>query len=201
MRRILTALLMILCSTRLPAQAGDPSERPWVFATRLVLTGSSDESDPPGFQVYSAFSLEAGLRRNFSEILAAELTIRTESREVDSLVTAGENRRLGSLELLPLNLLLQFRPRLGRNVHPYAGAGVNVTVAWEKSGVLDSVDMKGSVGPALELGTDVDLSASALLNFDLRWNSFEAKLESGGSPLANLKIDPLSLGVGVGFRF
>jgi outer membrane protein W len=91
-----------------------------------------------GYQV-SAFALEAGLRRTVSQLLAAELTVRTESREVDSLVPSGEDRRLGSLELLPLNLLLQLRPFRQGLVRPYASAGVNLTVAWEKSGTLDPV--------------------------------------------------------------
>jgi outer membrane protein len=176
-------------------------DRSWVFTTRLVATGSSDHSNPPGFKVYSAFTLEAGLRRAIGRSFAAELTIRTESREVDSLVTAGEDARLGSLELLPLDLFLQYRLRLRGNLHPYAGAGLNLTVAWEKSGVLDSTDMAGSLGPALQIGTDIDLSSDALLNIDLKWNSFTANLSNAGTRFASLQIDPLSLGVGVGFRF
>ena len=62
--------------------------------------------------------------------------------------------------------------------------------------------MPGSVGPAVQVGTDWELSSSALLNLDLRWNSLTADLGANGrAPLANLKVDPVSLGVGVGFRF
>ena len=62
---------------------------PWTFTTRLLATGSSDESEPAGYKIYSAFTLEASLRRTFSRVVGAELTVRTESREVDSLVPAG----------------------------------------------------------------------------------------------------------------
>ena len=86
-------------------------------------------------------------------------------------------------------------------MRPYAGAGVNFTAAWEKSGVLDSTDMAGSVGPALQAGMDVDLASYVLLNIDLAWNTLTAKLTNGGAPLADLKIDPLVLGLGVGFGF
>ncbi|HEX6616632.1 MAG TPA: hypothetical protein VF046_10025 [Gemmatimonadales bacterium] len=61
--------------------------------------------------------------------------------------------------------------------------------------------MAGSGGPAVQLGADVDLSSSALLNANLKWNSMTVDLESGGTPLTSLKVDPPSLGVGVGFRF
>ena len=133
--------------------------------------------------------------------MTAELTIRTESREVDSLVASGEDRRLGSLELLPLNLLLQARPFGGGGVRPYAGAGMNLTVAWEKSGTLDSTDMPGSVGPALQAGVDIDLASDVLLNVDVKWNSLTAKLENGGVPLTDIRMDPIALGLGVGFGF
>jgi outer membrane protein len=184
----------------LGAQVRTP-EAPWTFTTRVVGTGSSDESEPAGYKIFSAVTLEAGLRRTFSRLFGAELTIRTESREVDSLYPAGEDRRLGSLELLPLNLLLQFRLPTNGAVHPYGGVGVNLTVAWEKSGALDSIDMAGSVGPAVEVGADFDLSPNALLNVDVGWNSMTAKLENAGATLTRLKVDPISLGIGVGFRF
>lgn len=194
-------LALLLLLTGAANAAGQEGAPPWTFTTRIVATGSSDESDPPGYKVFSAITLEAGLRRTFSRLLAAELTVRTESREVDSLFPAGEDRRLGSLELLPLNLLLQVRLPTHSSVHPYAGAGVNLTVAWEKSGALDSTDMAGSVGPAVQLGADFDLSSRALLNLELTWNRLRADLENGGVRLTRLKMDPLALGFGVGFRF
>lgn len=172
----------------------------WTFTTRVLMTGSSDESDPPGYQVYSTFALEAALRRVLGSSFSAELTVHTESREVDSLVSGGEDRRLGSLELLPLNLFLQYR-RSGGSLHPYAGVGVNATFAWEKSGVLDSLDMKPSFGPAIQIGADLDLSPQVLLNADLKWNRLRADLENGGVPLTSIRMDPLALGAGVGFRF
>jgi outer membrane protein len=93
---------------------------------------------------------------------------------------------------------------LGASAPACAGgsrAGANLTVAWEKSGTLDSTDRAGSVGPAVQVGVDWELSSRALLNLDVRWNRLTAELENGGTPLAKLRIDPLSLGIGVGFRF
>jgi outer membrane protein len=195
------AALLLVVSNSAGAQVSSAPGRHWSFLTRIVATGSSDRSEPTGYKVYSAFALDAAIRHSYSRLLGVELSLRTESREVDSLVPAGEDRRLGSLELLPINLLLQVRPFGQGGVHPYAGAGLNLTVAWEKSGTLDSVDMKGSVGPAVQAGVDIDLGPRALLNVDLQWNTLNAKLENGGTRLTDLKIDPLRLGVGIGFLF
>jgi outer membrane protein len=187
-----------LVTPRAAAQAS--SDRAWLFTTRVLMTGSSDRSDPPGYQVYSAFTLEASLRRTLGQSVAAELTIRTESREVDSLYPPGEDRRLGSLELLPVNIFVQYHRRAG-NVRPYAGAGVSATFAWEKSGALDSTDMKGSLGPALQVGADFRLSPNLILNTDLKWNRTRLNLTNAGAPLTDIRLDPVSLGLGLGFRF
>jgi outer membrane protein W len=201
MKRIaaLVSVLTCLLPITLTAQ-GTTSGHTWSFATRVLATGSSDHSEPEGFMVYSAFALEAALRRTLGRSFAAELTVRTESREVDSLVTTGEDRRLGSIELLPINLFLQYRLGGGR-VHPYVGAGVSATFAWEKSGALDSTDMKGSLGPAVQVGADFDLSPRVRLNTDLKWNGMRADLKHGETRLADIRVDPLSLGIGLAFLF
>jgi outer membrane protein len=198
---MMLATIVALTPARAMAQAPASSVRPWALVTRLLVTGSSDRSDPPGYQAYSTFTLEAAVRRHLSRTLDTELSVRTESREIDSLFPAGENRRLGSIELLPIALLLHYRLPTRAAWHPYAGAGVNLTVAWEKSGLLDSVDMRARVGPAVQVGTDLDLSSAAVLNVDLKWNKMTATLENAGTRLARIRLDPVSLGVGVGFRF
>jgi outer membrane protein W len=48
---------------------------------------------------------------------------------------------------------------------------------------------------------DFDLSTDALLNVDLRWNGMTADLKNGDTRLTSVKLDPVSLGVGVGFHF
>lgn len=209
MSRLLMLLPSVLVAALLLPLAAPPAVnaqavvvgRAWTFTTRVLATGSSDRSEPAGYKAFSAITLEAALRRSFNRLLGAELTARTESREIDSLFPSGQDRRLGSLELLPVSVTLQWRPPSTGAVHPYAGAGVNVTVAWEKSGALDSVDMPGSVGPALQAGADFDVASETLLNVDLKWNTLTADLKNAGTRLTRLKVDPLSLGVGVGFRF
>jgi outer membrane protein len=78
---------------------------------------------------------------------------------------------------------------------------VNLTVTWEKSGELDSTDLTPSVGPALALGLEVDLSRSVFLNADIRWNTLRTDIEANGARLVRLRLDPLSFGLGVGARF
>ena len=173
----------------------------WSFRTRAFISGGSDESTPPDYKAYSGVGLEAALRRALGAHFAAELSLHTESREVDHLNAGAPAVRLGSLEMLPTTVVVLYRFGTGGSFHPYAGAGVNLTVAWEKSGVLDSLDVSPHIGPAVQLGFDKDLGRSALFNLDVRWNTLRTKIENHGVPLTELKIDPLTLGIGVGFRF
>jgi outer membrane protein len=153
-----------------------------------------------GYKVYSAFPLEIGVSRIIWSHLSVELSSRNESREVDQAQTGALDLRLGSIELLPVNLLLQFHPFTAGAFRPYFGAGGNVTFGWEKSGVLDPMALSTAFGPALQAGFDVDLSNYAVLNVDYRWNTMRTDLKSAGARIATLSIDPAAIGVGIGMR-
>lgn len=196
---LLVALVLVL----LPEVVlGQPSESVWSARTRLQLTGTSDSSDPVGYTVYSGVPIEVSLRRDVGRRVSVEASASLESREVDT-IRAGVSPRLnlGSIQTLPLTVLLQARPWSGGRFRPYAGVGANVTMFWEKSGALDSMDLTPGIGLAVQLGTDIVLSDAAVFNVDVKWNQLETDLESGGATVARLSINPLSLGVGFGFRF
>ena len=195
----LPLLVAALFVSPLAAQQGEVP--PWTFRARAVMTGNSSEADPAGYQMYSAVALEAGLTRRFARLLSIELDLRTESREVDFASEGSSVERLGSIELLPVSLFLQLRPSTSGRLHPYAGAGLTFTTAWEKSGVLDSMDVKPHLGPAIDLGLDYDLSGSVLMNLALRWNALTTDIENGGVRYASLTVNPITLGIGLGFRF
>jgi outer membrane protein len=167
----------------------------------VFLTGQSDESDPPGYVVYSALGLEAGLDRALSRRFAAALTVRTESREVDVAAAGSPDTRLGSLEFLPVSVFFQYRPHPDGSFHPYVGAGANLTVVWEKSGALDSDDVSPSLGPAVQIGADFDLGPAMLWTLEARWNAHRTELRSGPTKPVSLTLDTVVLGAGVGFRF
>jgi outer membrane protein len=183
------------------AQDDAPPTGDWTLLTRLFMTGTSEGSDPEGYEVYSAFGLEAGLRRDLGARFALELDVSPQSREVELVDGTEPAPNLGSLEILPLVLLLQWRPMPGGSVRPYVGAGVALSIFWEKSGELNSTDIPADTGVALQLGLDFPLSPRLSGNFDFRWHSLTADIGTAGEPLATLRIHPSSLNLGVGYRF
>jgi outer membrane protein len=174
---------------------------PWAFRSRLVLSGSTEESEPVGYTMYSGVALEAAVARRLSAAFGVEISLRTESREIDRAGAGSTRERLGSLELLPVNLLVQWCPNRSGSVRPYLGAGLNLTVAWEKSGALDSLDVRPHLGGALQLGALFPLSSRVALNTDLRWNTLETDIQGSLGRLALLKVHPIALGLGVELAF
>jgi outer membrane protein W len=200
------AALMTVVLASSPAESyadasGADSSARWWFHTRAIISGDSHESAPANYKAYSGIAIEAALRRVLGARVAAELSLHTESREIDHLNPGAPADRLGSLEMLPATLVLLYRFWTGGSFHPYAGAGVTLTLTWEKSGVLDSLDVPAHFGPAVQLGFDKDLGRTVLFNFDLRWNTLQTDIENHGAQLAQIKIDPITLGAGIGFRF
>jgi len=195
--------LLFAASVNSNAQETTPQNKKWSFRTRIVMTGSSDQSDPKGYLVYSAFAVEPSISRKLTNIFSLELNARTESHEVD--ITGNpesvEDIPLGSIELLPVNLLLRVTAPFKGCFHPYAGAGANFTVCWEKSGALNSQDLTPAFGYAVALGSDIDISSNVLFNVNAGWNTLRTDIKDKSEKTASLKIDPLSLGIGLGFNF
>ncbi|SFD72538.1 OmpW/AlkL family protein [Paracidovorax konjaci] len=93
-------------------------------------------------------------------------------------------------------------------VRPYIGAGINYTLVLEsRDGFVSNLDVKNGVGPVLQAGIEVPI--------DPRWSFFvDAKkiwLKTtatgtlpalGGAPAhAKVRLDPLVVTAGVGYRF
>ncbi len=202
-RRLAVLGFVLLPATLSAQQAATSPTNPWTLRLRAAISGTSHDSQPAGYKIYSAIALEAALERRVSDVASLELSLRTESREVLGPTDAGADNRLGSLEMLPLTLLGRWRPRGGRAgaFQPYLGAGAALTATWEKSGALDSSDVPASLRPALGLGTDYEISPRVVLNADVKWNPLTARVVNFRTPEPTVKIDPMTFGLGMGVRF
>lgn len=194
---LLGFVLLLGGTPPLPAQNVEPILSS-CFTTRLTGTGLSHSSEPKGYKAYSSIHLEIGVRRPLTSSLAMELDLAHESREVDWMGPEKEES-LGSIELLPVHLMLQYRPSL-RTWRPYIGAGVNYTLFWEKSGELNSKKLSPSAGPILQLGVDRPLTSHILLNLDIKFMRMKTDFEGRQKEQIELSIHPTALGIGLGFK-
>ncbi|MGF6736225.1 outer membrane protein [Paraburkholderia youngii] len=111
---------------------------------------------------------------------------------------------LGGVNVLPPTLLLQYHFNHAGRVRPYVGAGLNYTLFYNNGlhagGVPVSIKNHG-VGPALQVGIDVQASKRLFVNADIKkiWMKTDASLS--GSSIGTLHVDPLVIGIGVGVKF
>ena len=69
---------------------------------------------------------------------------------------------------------------------------------------MNSVKYDNSFGYALQVGLDYKITEKVYLNLDIKklYLSTEARVNAGGTKVkADVDIDPLLVGVGIGYRF
>jgi outer membrane protein len=81
------------------------------------------------------------------------------------------------------------------------GAGVNYT-KFTSVDLPAGVDIKrDSVGGALQVGVDIPVSGNMYFNVDVKKVYLETDVSAAGVKLGTFKVDPLLVGVGLGWRF
>lgn len=118
---------------------------------------------------------------------------------------------IGSVKHLPPTLTLQYHFNPTGTVRPYVGLGVNYTrftsVDLDAGSVLGgSVPLKidrNSYGFAAQVGADFQIAPQWFLNVDVKYVTIDTDIfiKGAGTKVTKLDIDPILIGVGVGYRF
>ncbi len=168
---------------------------PWLIRARGVVIAPSASSKPKGLDVNSNATMEVDIGRMLTPHLSLELILATSGHEVKAGSTS-----LGSANVLPPTLLLQFRP-MASGPSPYIGAGVNMTYFYGQSGGLQDLDLTTSIGYAGQAGIDIPLGGRGSFNLDAKYVYIKTDVKSGSTKAYELKINPLVIGAGFGYRF
>lgn len=128
--------------------------------------------------------------------LATELVLTVPQKHT---LSAG-GTEIGTLKHLPPTFSIQYHFPAGA-VKPYIGAGVNYT-RFSSVNLPAGIDIKrNSVGASLQVGIDMPVGKDMHLNFDVKKVHIGTKVSSGGVELGKFKIDPVLVGVGLGWKF
>ncbi|MEX8517589.1 MAG: OmpW family protein [Leptothrix sp. (in: b-proteobacteria)] len=138
----------------------------------------------------------------FTSNIAAELIL-TYPQSQDLLVNGT---KIGSFKHLPPTLTAQYHFTGLGALRPYVGAGVNYTnisdVQFDSSLASYNLNLKrNSYGLAAQIGADYNLSGGWLLNVDVKKIQIQTDVTSKGTKVGTFKVDPLLVGVGVGYKF
>ena len=148
--------------------------------------------------------------------IAAELILAVGTRHDVSISgnSAGAlgNQPLGSVNLLPPTLTLQWHFLPDTTFDPYVGAGLNYTIALDRNlattkviaGLPIKID-RNTFGPAIQAGFDINLKDGWLINADVKkvWLNTDVTINAGTGfkKIDDLDIDPWVFGVGFGKKF
>ena len=200
MKKTLLAAAALCALTSGAAMAQNyPQDGKWMVRARAVhLDSANKDSTGLDLSVNNKMIPELDISYFFTPNFAAELIL-TYPQKHD--VRAG-GAEIGSLKHLPPTLLAQYHfTNLGA-FKPYVGAGINYTR-------FSSVDIlggalnvkKNSFGPALQVGFDYALDKNWSINFDVKKVYIKTDVRSFGTKVGTFKVDPLLVGVGLGYRF
>ncbi len=184
-------------------------EGPWMVRVRAVNLKPADKSDPIAALSIPADKItvstktipEIDFSYFFTPNFAAELIL-TVPQQHDVKV-AGTF--IGTFKHLPPTLTAQWHFLPGGAVDPYLGAGLNLTLLSDVKLAVPGVgglDLNtSSVGPALQAGVDIKLAPQWSLNLDVKYVQIRSDVKLNGAKISAVQVDPLLLGLGVGYRF
>ena len=189
----------VLCALTSGAAFAQQAESPWLVRVRAVhLDSANKDSTGLGLSVNNKTIPEVDISYFFNKNVAAELILTVpQKHDLSSSVLGG---RIGSLKHLPPSLLLQYHFD-APGFKPYVGAGVNYT-RFSNVNLPAGVDIdRNSCGGALQVGVDIPLSKNLYLNFDVKKVYIKTDVFAGGAKQGTFKVDPVLVGVGLGWRF
>lgn len=174
-------------------------ESPWMMRLRAVDMRPDNPALNVGgadIDVQNKVIPEVDFSYFFTPNVAAELVL-TYPQKHD--VKLG-GTKIGSFKHLPPTLTAQYHFAPQADFRPYVGAGINYTrISNVELGGLE-LD-KNSWGGALQAGFDYKVGANSYINVDVKKVYISSDLSLGGTKIGEVKVDPLLIGIGYGFKF
>jgi outer membrane protein len=192
---VIAAAVGMLVAGQVAAQ-----ETPWLVRVRAVeLNMANKDSTGLNLNVNDKTIGEVDVSYFFNKNVAAELILTLPQSQVVSAGAAA----IGSFKHLPPTLTLQYHFTDFQGFKPYVGAGLNYTKITGDNVAAGAYHLdNSSFGAALQAGVDVPLTKQVSLNFDVKKVYIKTDVyTAAGANAGTLKLDPLLVGVGVGYRF
>lgn len=139
--------------------------------------------------------------------IAFEVIAATTRHNVRGEDTALGKVDVGSVWALPPTLTAQYHFMPHSAFSPYVGVGINATFFYDAKPAMPTVShvsFSDNVGAALQVGCDYNFSGHWFANVDVKQiflNTTAHARTALGSVTANTALDPLVIGVGIGYRF
>ena len=206
MKKSVAALVLLLSAAAgSQALAQQVQESSWLVRVRAAHLDPANKSDPVGgvgaanrLTVESRTIPEIDITYFFTPHWATELVLTYPQKHRVSL----DGTDIGSFKHLPPTLTLQYHFTPEKTFSPYVGAGLNYTRISSVNLLNGAADLESSsVGPALQAGIDYKINRNWSLNLDVKKIYIRSDVNTAAGTISQVKVDPLLIGVGIGYRF
>ena len=204
MKKVILALSLATIGFTATQAMADEAQSPWMVRVRAVNISPANSSDPIGgvgpadlITVSSKTIPEVDISYFVTPNWSAELILTYPQKH--DVALAGTT--IGSFKELPPTLTAQYHFAPDAKVNPYLGAGINYTRISDQNLPLGLTLDNNSVGLALQAGVDFKLDKNWSLNLDIKKFQLRSDVSVAGVKISSVKVDPLLVGVGVGYRF
>lgn len=156
----------------------------------------------PSLKVGDGAALTVGATHMLSRRWGLEVLVALPVEHDIQLESGG---KVASVSQIPPTLSLQyyFLDPNGRT-RAYIGAGLNYTMFFDEhtAGALagETLELDPSIGPAAQLGLDMDIGRAWFIGIDARWFDIDTRATLSGTHLGTLEVDPYAFGLTVGRR-
>ncbi|UOD31407.1 OmpW family protein [Massilia violaceinigra] len=177
----------------------------WLVRARAAHLSPADKSSPVGgvgasdrISVSDKTIPELDVSYFFTPNLAAELVL-TYPQKHDVML---DGAKIGTFKHLPPSLLGQYHFNPIGQFKPYLGAGINYTRISKVKLLNGAGDLENdSVGLAFQAGVDFKIDKNWSLNLDVKRINIRSDVMIAGAKVSSVKVDPVLIAVGVGYRF
>ncbi len=225
-----TLLFFIFTFSNLIAQNDDYSKWSVRLNATNTFTNESDPIEGGDLVMDNSFGFEVGVKYFFSKNLATEFTLGNSKHTTRIQYADFEQHRysIGDVNMTPFQLNFQYHFVLN-HFRPYVGAGINYTFFYvdgeEIAGGVHGGKFDSSIGFTLQGGVIYDISNRWFVNFDIKqmfistdMTTYEGSCDTTDKSIQTktaipcpdyqveeivnkVDINPLSIGVGIGFKF
>lgn len=203
MKKIVLALS--LAAVGMVGSTAMAQEATWLLRGRVVNIAPANQSDPVGgtgaadrISVSKKTIPEFDVTYFFSPNIAAELILTYPQKHTVYLDGAD----IGSFKHLPPTLSAQYHFAPNADVRPYLGLGVNYTNLSKVNLLAGKGGLEhSSFGLSLQAGVDFVIDKKWSVNLDIKKVQIRSDVFVGGAKASAVKVDPVLVGVGLGYRF
>lgn len=176
--------------------------QPWMVRVgghNIDPTGGTSNTSAGGVAVDSKF----GLTLNLDYRLCKNLSVDVLGSQLFTHDIKLNGTKVGTTQLLPPTLTLQYHILPDTRFDPFIGVGVNYTHFWHERINAPGVGLHLSptFGFAAQAGVDIALAPRWVLGVDVRYIQIEPDAYVNGTKIGTVNVDPLAYGVNFGYRF